>query len=254
MIIYYFDGTENGLLTCLYHSFVDKEQPVLVTSGSFQTLLDGKVRNVETNDFFAERVRQGLIKYGAIALLNRLFYVFRSNDNLKENTIFAVAKKCLEHRTDYTFNFADPDVLQLRTLLQQIHLEVHRMYGFVRFEETNSNVWYAHFSPDNDICDLVAPHFLHRLGTQFILHDVKRNKATFCNGKVCITKQLTSPVTVYLSAKETTLKDLWQTYYNSVNIAQRKNLKLRNNYMPVRYHAHMPEMRFVKKDNNAVKK
>ena len=43
---------------------------------------------------------------------------------------------------------------------------------------------YAKYIPDNDITELIAPHFLRRLGNlPFIIHDGKRGKIAISNGK-----------------------------------------------------------------------
>lgn len=241
MIAYAFDGTQNGLLCCLFDSFTGKEKPFLVTSAPLQLGLDFDVLSVKTDEEKALRVRAGLIKYGRIALLNRLFYVLRSNDDLKETIVFNVAYKCLENRRDETFNYADADVVQFDELYRKISIESHRYLGFVRFESSADGIWYSHVEPDNDVVDLIAPHFLKRFATKFIIHDVKRNVAVLSDGKRLYTRKLLKPLAVFLSPSETEMKELWKTYYQSVNIKERKNVRQMNGYMPRRYHKHLPE-------------
>lgn len=241
MLCYKFDGTPNGMLCCLFESFTRKEMPYIVTSGEIQLTFDSEIRVIETNAKNAERVGAGIKKCGSITLLNRLFYLFRSADASRETVIFTVAHKCLEARRDVTNNYADPAVVVFSDLTHKISQEIHRMKGFIRFEESADGVWYAHFEPDNDVIDLVAPHFAARLGTRFILHDVKRNRVAASDGKQIVTFYPSAPLTVYLSPKEVEMKELWRTYYDSVNVPERKNLKLMRSYMPVRYHKHLPE-------------
>lgn len=241
MIYYKFDGTKDGLLCCLFESFTNKETPEIVTSGEIQMTFDCQIKTIETDEAKALRVREGFKKFTPTQFLNRIFYLFRSFDPSKETIMFNVARKCLEARRDVSFNFADADVVIFNELLQKISYEIHRLHGFIRFEESLDNVWYSHFEPDNDVIDLVAPHFLKRLAMKFILHDVKRNKVAICDGKTikCFTSNL--PLVIYLSANELKMQELWKTYYDSVNIVERKNTKLMDNYLPRRYRKHMSE-------------
>lgn len=241
MLIYEFNGTQNGLLTCLFESFTRREKPYMVTSGAVQITFDSELTTIATDVSHAEKVRAAIVKYGSITLLNRLFLVLRSADPHRETAVFNAAWKCLDARRDMTTDFADPDIIAFDDLSRKIRTEIHRMKGFVRFEESADGVWYAHFEPDNDIVDLVAPHFLGRLGEKFILHDVRRNKISISDGKRIFTFLSDRPLVVYLSPRETELKKLWITYYDSVNIPERKNERLMRGYMPRRYDKHLPE-------------
>ena len=119
--------------------------------------------------------------------------------------------------------------------------EIHRLHGFVRFLESASGALYAPLSPDNDVVDLLVPHFRSRLPEfPFVLHDVKRKKAAVYDGKNTFLAPL-EQAEVVLSASEQAWQTLWQRYYKSVNIPQRERLKQMKGYMPVRYWKFMPE-------------
>lgn len=241
MIVYKFDGTKNGLLTCLFESFTKKEMPFLVTSGYFEQSFDMEVKTIVTDEKNAERVSLGIKKCGGISLLNRLFYVFRSMDGQKENAVFRVAYKCLNLRRDESYNYADADVLYFFDLYQKINTERHRFLGFARFMETESGVLYAPIEPDNDIVDLIAPHFIRRLAISFIIHDTKRNVAVISDGKKFTKFTPPTPLKVYLSANEEEIEEFWKKYYQSVNIVERKNIRQMLGYMPMRYAKKMIE-------------
>ncbi len=246
MIAYVFDGTKEGLLCCLFESFTQKEKPFLVTSSSFQQSFDLTVKEIKTDIKNSQRVEAGLKKCGSITLLTKLFYVLRSFDSNKETVIFNVAYKCLEARKNIILNYADSDVLLFNDLYKKISYEVHRFKGFLRFQELSNGVLFAVFEPDNDICDLLAPHFYQRLGCPFIIFDNKRKKASICDGSQIYTKNIENKFTIYLSENEYDLENLWQEYYESVNILERKNLKQMYGYMPKRYYKHLPEKKSKK--------
>lgn len=244
MIAYKFDGTKDGILCCLFESFTKKEQPFAIFSSDFQPSFDTTVKEIETNSENAERVEKGIVKYGGITLLSELFYILRSNDPTKETVIFMVAKRCLEERKNIISDYKDTNVLSHFELRRKIGLEAHRFKGFLRFEELLDGCMYAHFEPDNDIIDLVAPHFAKRFSNEkFVIHDTKRNLlALYYKNQIKII-QNDQPVVAYLSKDETEFKALWQTYFKSVSIKERKNTRLQDNYLPRRYRKNMSEFK-----------
>ncbi len=242
MIAYKFDGTKDGLLCCLFESFTKKEQPFAVFSSDFQPSFDTIVKEIETNSENAERVSKGIIKYGGITLLSELFYILRSNEPTKETVIFMVAKRCLEERKNIISDYADINVLSHFELRRKIGYETHRFKGFLRFEELADGCMYAHFEPDNDIIDLLVPHFAKRFSNEkFVIHDTRRNLlALYYNRQTRIVKN-DKPIIAYLSKDETEFKNLWQTYFKSVAIKERTNPRLQSVYLPHRYRKNMPE-------------
>lgn len=242
MIAYKISNDFDGIFCALFESFTMKEKPIAVFSGSFQPSFDCSVKVIESNPYLSERVKKGIVKCGGISLLSTLFYGLRSNDDLKETIVFNAAYKCLQKRKNILDDYSDTDILAFYELKSRISYEVHRLSGFIRFEKSASGIWYAHFSPDNDVVDLIAPHFKTRFcNERFVLHDVKRNKLTIYNGKELLTFTSDEPVYVYLDKDEIEFQKLWQSYFNSVTIKERKNLKMQNNCLPRRYRKNMIE-------------
>ena len=137
---------------------------------------------------------------------------------------------------------SDPAVLEATTELRKVTGEAHNFTGFLRFMEGANGVYYGPFAPDNDILELILPHFLKRFAVQpFVIHDTARRKAALYNGKDCILTRTEEKVSVALSDYEDSFQQLWKEYYNSVNIAQRPHERQMRGYMPVRYWKYMPE-------------
>ena len=242
MTAYKTDGSFEALLCCIFRAFTKKEDPCIVFSKDFQPTFDTIVIDVNADPDIADRVAKGIIKHGSISLLSGFSYAMRSGDGLKETIIFKAIKKCLEAKKDVTENYADYDMLAYHDLKKRISFETHRLKGFLRFEECSGGGLYAHFSPDNDICDLLAPHFKARFPSEkFIIHDVKRNVIALYDGKDVKILRSKKPLTVYLDGNEADMRSLWKTYFSAVNIKERKNKKLQDNYLPTRYRKNMTE-------------
>ena len=244
MIAYRFDGSFDGLLCCIFRAFTEKEEPFAIFHGEFQPSFDTVVFDVSTDGKIAKRVAAGIVKNCSISLLSTFSYAMRSGDGQRDTVVFNAIKKCLSAKKDLTANYADYDMLAFSDLVGRIGQEAHRFKGFLRFEECSGGGYYAHFEPDNDICDLLAPHFKKRFSSQkFIIHDVRRNKLVFYDGKDDHTIFGDGALTVCLSDGEKDFQSLWKTYFNSINIKERKNTRQQDNYLPRRYRKNMTEFR-----------
>ncbi len=248
MIIYKIPPTKQGILCAIFESFTKKEIPNVVTSLDIQISFDATVKDIAIDDQIAQRVEKGIIKSGGISLLSTLFYALRSNDGLKETVIFNATRKCLEARKNLLTNYKDPDFLNLYEINARIAKERHLLLGFLRFEKTESGVWYARISPDNDVIDIVAPHFKARFPKEkFLIHDIKRNLVCMCDGTNIATVKTDQTLIVRLHQDEQDLQSLWQAYFDHVTIKERFNPKLQDNFLPKRYRKNMPE--FLPRDN-----
>ena len=241
MTIYQCDGTRDGVLCCLFESFLKKEKPVAVYSCDFTPPFDAIVKIIPTEKEKAVRVRNGLLKSGGIGLLSQLFFALRSYDEINETVIFNVAVRCIKESRNVLTDYTDPNVLSHYDLCKKIGNEIHRAHGFLRFKECIGGL-YANFEPDNDVVDLVAPHFAKRFsGERFIIHDTKRNLICAYDGKSLQTIKNDGPVSVFLTEDERIFDNLWKTYFKSVNIESRKNAKVQDNFLPRRYRKNMNE-------------
>lgn len=242
MTAYKFDGTKDGLMCCLFRAFTEKEEPYAVFSSDFQPSFDTQVVEIKTDRETANRVAAGIARNCSGSLLYSVSYALRSGEPLKETIIFKALKKCLAAKKDITTDYSDYDMLSFFDLKAAIGKEIHRMKGFLRFKECDSGVLYAHFTPDNNICDLIAPHFAARFPSQrFVIHDVKRNIVSLFDGKEIKTVPLLGGVTVFLSEDEKDISSLWKTYISSVTIRERKNIRAQDNFLPRRYRKNMTE-------------
>jgi len=159
----------------------------------------------------------------------------------KEQVAFRYFRFLAQEKRPVAKRLANPDVFTAVEYIKKVGYEIHRFHGFIRFMETESGALYAPFSPDNDICDLLLPHFRARLPQfPFVLHDVKRQKAAVYDGKNTFVAPL-AQADILLSADENGWQNLWKKYYGAVNIPCRERLKQMRGYLPVRYWQFLPE-------------
>jgi probable DNA metabolism protein len=238
------DGTLPALYTAIFYAIQEKEC-VITSDDAIQLTLDSQVKHISEEGDKAERVYNKIKRLDSGAP-NDINLVWRSENSQKEQLIFEYVKLMVRAKTSVRDCLADKQVFDFLAVRSKVSGELHNMKGFLRFIEMESGAFYAPYSPDNDITDLLVPHFVARFKQQkFVIHDVKRKKAAIYDGTDWILCH-TEGAEIYLSEYEKAFEDLWKKYYNAVNIAARPHEKQMKGYMPVRYWKFMPE----KQDNN----
>lgn len=243
MTTYFFDGTKNGLLTCIFESFYEKRIPDDVTPECVQCGLLDEIVTIKTDNEKAERVYKCLKNCKTKYLVSDFNLTFRSGEKSRFKVLFDYLNVAISNKNiDVSKAFALPEIQAFTDLKNRIYTEMHRFKGFLRFMETEKGFYYACYEPDNDITELLVPHFTARLQSPFIIHDIKRNILALCDGKrYKILNGGDNGVTVFMSESEEIFLDLWQQYYKSINIEERKNLRQMRNYMPERYWKNLSE-------------
>ncbi len=237
-MIYFYDGTKEAFLTALVLSFHDAE-PYLF-SGNKQLALGQEAVFVRADSARAKRIEARLLSFDKNCM-GDLGTLLRSSDPNKDNIALAYFRLIAEKKRPVRMMLGEDAALNADECIRRVGFEIHRFHGFVRFLATASGALYAPISPDNDICDLLVPHFRARMPQiPFVIHDVKRKKAAVYDGENTFLAPL-EEAEVVLAADEMQWQNLWRKYYAGVNIPSRERLKQMRGYMPVRYWKFMPE-------------
>lgn len=244
----FYDKTIEGFLTCVFKNYQLNEINNKISSqNNTQTMFQNEFVKIEKNEETAKRVKIGIIKKTGVNIYNEITTVFCSDNANKENIIFEYIKLLFVFGKQTRLMLNNIAVIKYNELLKKITYERHRMIGFLRFEETEKGLLYAKYSPDNNVTALLLSHFANRLCTEnFIIHDVKRNILGIYNkeqNKYFIYNSKNELMPIINSKNETFFQNIWQTYYKNTAIEERKNTKLRNQFMPTRYHKYLTELK-----------
>ena len=233
MKIFITDGSPAAFFTAVFDAFREREC-IITSDDKVQLSFDSEVIRVSYDAEKCERVRLGIAKYDRFAE-NEILLVLRSCDPLKEQTAFGYIKKIMAYKSPIRKRLNLPEVIEFNDLIHKVNGEVHKLKGFLRFMESAGGALYAPYSPDNDITDLLMPHFAERLKNEkFVIHDLKRKIAGMYDGHEWIIGYA-GEAEIYLSEYERAFENLWKKYYKSVNIKERPHEKQMKGYMPVRY-------------------
>ena len=237
-MIYLTDGTREGFLTAFTKAY--KDAGARLAFDAFQLPLGEDAVTVQTDTELSEKVKARLLSFDR-RCMHDLDFILRSGEADNIQTAFDYFKLLAEKKRPVREMLHEEAVRRADECIRRVGLEIHRMHGFLRFMETESGALYGAFSPDNDIADLLVPHFRARLSCfPFVIHDVKRKKAAVWDGASLFTAPL-DRAEVLISADEYAWQNLWKRYYESVNIPSRERLKQMHGYLPVRYMKFMNE-------------
>ena len=237
MKIFIIENNIDGLLSALYTSFTEKIIPdYVVDKKIYQPRLDCLSIDIATDFSHAERVKTALYKYGGDDVISHLKVSLLSCDKNATTIAFNYAYLMLKRRENVCNMLSEKAVSDFSFLIQKVLHERHIVLGFLRFEQSAKGIMYAKYVPDNDITELVAPHFLRRLGNiPFIIHDGKRNKIAISNGRSLDFRHTDLPSNFVPSENEKEFNALYRKYFQSINIKERKNTAQQDRYFPRRY-------------------
>ncbi len=173
------------------------------------------------------------------------FYVYLSNNDRKELVIYYFVKNTLKYKNEIFYR-RDLNCVNLALeLSKNVSREAHKLKGFLRFKEMKNNFYYAEMSPTNNIISILSNHFRKRFRSEnFLIKDVKRNIYAFYDAKeiyYLLEKDIIK-LELSLSDKEMEFEELWKTFFKTIAIKERKNLKTQMNFMPKKYWNYIIEM------------
>lgn len=128
--------------------------------------------------------------------------------------------------------------------------EKHRMEAFVRFRLTHDGIYFALIEPDFNVLPIISRHFTSRYADQeWIIYDLKRGFGLHYDKNSTQFIQLDLPENVgisgapseYFANEEIAFQELWQAYFNNVNIKSRVNTRLHLQHVPRRYWKYLTE-------------
>lgn len=243
-VMYYYDGTYNGFLSCVFESFAEKETPaaILPVDEADQTCLFG-AKYIETDLRRAERVRVSIPKkmgMEAQDLLERAFFTCMPEKELRMLEFMRLGYKV---GRGVCGRLTEPAVDKITKAVQFLEREAHLYLGFLRFAEYG-DVLIAQIEPKNSVLPVIAPHFINRFsGEDFMIFDRTHKLALLYKDGATEFLQAEHIELPPESPEEEKFRAIWRMFYDTVGIEGRRNDLCRRTHMPKRYWNRMTEMR-----------
>lgn len=245
MVIFVFDGSFEGLLTCIFEFYERKPVKVqLLSERDYQPGFLDEVYEIVSDEEKAKRVWNGLKKKLSQDWQQRFYKSFLSEDAETFQHLLDFARYVFDNKGNVEQNFGHPSVMAISKMDRSVNRERHRMKAFIRFQETADGIFYAPVEPDYNVLPLIISFFKNRYADQkWIIYDLKRRYGLYYDlNKVEAITLEQQPEIKTASSKSDLLHDkeglyalLWNDYFKSTNIPARKNMKLHIQHVPKRY-------------------
>ncbi|MDR1088076.1 MAG: TIGR03915 family putative DNA repair protein [Coriobacteriales bacterium] len=242
-LVYLYDGTLEGMLTAVFAAFARHENPLnIVESGDLQESMLCSYLPVSTELRYAARVKNGITEKLGERCYEDVKKVFLSDDAQKGGVIYRYVRYAMKAgRWSFT-HLAEPVVADFVELCKRVEKEAHYMLQFVRFAHLENGVFFSRIEPRASVVPLITDHFARRLNVQpFIIYDSVHGLASVFDTErwwLVDARVLSLPSN---SSTEDEYQALWQCFYDTVAIEERKNPTCQRNFMPKRFWGTMCE-------------
>ncbi|RFZ94432.1 DNA metabolism protein [Mucilaginibacter conchicola] len=245
-----YDGTFEGLLTAVFEIYAHKLGAVKLHQGEVinGALFDEKLQ-VVTDEARANRVLKALkLKISSIGV-QRLYAAHLGEIPGEDNNLLGFIRYAIDSDQNIEEDYGNKYVMRVSQVVRMMRREKHRMEAFIRFQKLQDGCFYAGIEPDFNVLPLLIRHFKSRYADQkWMIYDLRRkygiyydlHDTQFINLDFSGGGRQADVIAAY-TEDEGMYQHLWKNYFNSVNIASRKNTKLHVRHIPKRYWKHLTE-------------
>lgn len=238
-----YEDSFEGFLTAIYYAFYSKEDITSIDTNSYDDIdMLTTVKYLETDLEKYKKVKTAIVTKIDPLALSKIYSLYLSNNNNKGIICYKYLKTAFKFGSDIHKHLYLDEVREIDLIERRVSLEAHRFTGFVRFSLINNKFLYSPIEPDNNILELISPHFQRRFSNEYwIIHDIKRNIASVYNKVSWEITEMNDDIYNSLKNYNDEFEDLWKNYFISTAIKERTNPKLQKQYMPKRYWKNLTE-------------
>jgi probable DNA metabolism protein len=250
-----YDGSFDGLLCAIFASYERRLRKFEITKQHLHqpNLLDDPLI-VVTDKEKSTRVWEALKRKLSIPRCNEIFKAFLSEVPEMEKLLSDYVRHVFSADSSVEKDLGHPAIIAISRLAKQVHREKHRMEAFVRFQRMKDDVYFATIEPDFNVLLLILFHFKDRYADQsWLIYDRRRKYGIFYESQSGKTSEVTFDFVAngqgeflpesLCHEEELPYQRLWKEYFDSVNIASRKNSRLHVKHVPLRYWKYLTEKR-----------
>ncbi len=243
-IIYQYDGSFEGFLSCVFLSFAQKETPFAVWDDRHTETSFFPITTITTDTAQAARVWQGLAKKVGVRAQVLLSTSFLSCNDTKDFVLLRFVQLCFSVGKNALYALGDVTTSAVMDLEKAVSREAHQYKGFARFEE-HQGMLGAVIAPKNAVLPLLRGHFCNRFPEEdFMIYDETHQCVLLHQNHHAEIIALAAPLQMPApDEKERNYQAMWTQFYNTIAITERENAACRRNHCPKRYWAKMTELR-----------
>jgi probable DNA metabolism protein len=240
MILVY-DGSFEGFLSLIYEVYYQKLKVTKIIKEYPSEIVFEEIKKIETSLENSQKVFKAINKIFPKSIVCKILNIFMCDTKKFEMALLEYIILGFKD-IKQLFNINNPSVFYVETLEKELFRHVHKMTGFIRFEELDDKTLYAKIQTKFNVTYFLGKHFLKRFNNQnFIIHDIERKIAFVKIENHISIENIASFETPNLSQNEAKFQKLWSSFFNSVSIKERTNVELQQNLVPLIYRTYMSE-------------
>lgn len=248
-----YDGTFEGFLCAINRIEEQNLNPCeIIKRSEYIPGLFDQIINITTRERECNETWQKLIKKTSLKNAGMIQAAFLNSNPKKELILMHYFQKVLKDASCQIYqNRLVRNIDETFLMARTVYREAHRFLGFVRFQNTKDNFWFAPIKPEHDIVKLISKHFMSRFPEQkWIIYDTSRKYGIYFNIKSLAVVKMENPLFSLENGKieqsamnmdEEKYREFWKSYYEAVNIPERENKRQMIQSMPKKYWNYLPE-------------
>lgn len=242
-------GTEPDDIYCaIYDAWMSRlgHDNVCIEEAGEDSRLFCEYREVKTELWKTEKVVSSIRTKLSEAVYEVTYKAALCADRRRGDKIYRFLIAAFAYGTRILDQISHPAVYEVFCLTRSISREVSRYFQFARFSRMRDGILIGKIEPEHDVLALVAPHFADRMPSEhWILYDCARRKAAVHQAdRGWVMVRMDSAWWQHRLREDTDeemFENLWKTFYKSIAIEARTNLKCQQNMLPLRFRPHMTE-------------
>jgi len=249
MYIFSCERSWEAMLTCIYEAMVSKKghQDIkLMFEPVEQLSLFDVYTQVEPDQSKAELMMDAINQKISPRIYQKLLYVSMAYEEDIMDLMYRVLLLCFSFGPSAWDMVQYKEVMRINQICTRLGKEVNRFQEFSRFHQIGSDLYVAHIEPKSRLVVALGPIFMDRMPSEnfVIIDDVHREAVIHPRDEDFFLKQLDD--NEYHKLLETeqandTFTDLWQVFFDTIAIEERKNAKCQRNLMPLWTRKHAVE-------------
>ena len=244
-MIYTYDATFFGFLSAVFDGWHDGITQIEDIRAVSAPSLFGGEQLVQTEEKKARRILDSLQEQCGAKTAHFLYYAFLAEQPQREMKMLQYLRQAFRLRRDFLYHLHEPALWEIRQWARKSSNERHKLLGLVRFRELSDGMLYCPIAPTCCVVPVMAPHFAKRLSHErWVIHDTKRHIGVYYDRHTLTMVEI--PKTkqpIHTSDDEAGFAALWQRYYQTIAIAERRNETVRRSFMPKKYWSSLIEMK-----------
>ena len=234
MILLY-DGTFEGFLSLVYEVYYKKLKPIKIYKNLPNEMIFEEILELKTSKDNAIKVLTAIKTKFPKELIQRVLNIFMCDSKEFEMALLEYIIIGFKE-VKQLYNINNSCVFYLNNLEKELFRNVHKLTGFIRFEELEDATLYAKVESKFNVVYFLGKHFLKRFNNQnFIIHDLNRKLAFVKIQNDFSVQEVAFFDEPNYSSNEQKFQKLWKSFFSGVTIKERINPKLQTQMVPLLY-------------------